>query len=182
MAYRDYTPLKNHEVTLWKLSDNVPLNFMGGLVTKVAAAAFGVGLAAGLLVVIPSIILGASAVWGMLVGAAVMVWFYRRSVSERVKTDPVTMVRRRVRHSLAPRRYVGGSTAETRATRLHWQIILWRPDSRTARVGPVRRWVTYTPQPVGYEERKQHDPAPADILLGRRDPFDADTAAFFNNE
>lgn len=179
MAYRDYTPLKNHEVTMWKLSDSVHLTFMGGLVGRIAVVAAGLGLAVGVVLGVPLVLLGSSGVWGMLVGAVVAIWFYMRSTSERVKTDPMATARRRVRHLLAPRRYIGGSTAETRATKLHWQIILWRPAPDTARVGPVRRFNTYTPQPVGYEERRKKPPNPADILLGRGDPFGADNSAHY---
>lgn len=179
MAYRDYTPLKNHEVTMWKLSDSFHLTFMGGLVGRIAVVSVAVGFAVGMIVGIPLLLAGMSGVWGMLTGGTVAVWFYLRSTNERVKSDPLTNARRRVRHALAPRRYIGGSTAETRATRLHWQIILWRPDSDTARVGPVRRFNTYTPQPVGYDERRKSPPSPADILLGRGDPFGVDNSAYY---
>ena len=171
--FRDYTLLKNHQVRVWKLSDQVDLKLFGGLVARVAGIAIAIASAVGFIVFVVASIIGlpSPVVFALIVGGSFGTWFYRRATSESAKTDPITALKKIIRRITAPRRYAGAVTAETKATKIHWQVILWRPHDNTAEIGAIRQFNSYNPQPVGYDERREDPPGYADILVGYRDPF-----------
>lgn len=171
--FRDYTLLKNHQVRVWKLSDQIDLKLFGGLVARVASIAVAIAFTVGFVVFAVTALLGlpSPVVFGLIAGGFAGIWFYGRATSENAKTDPLTAAKKLLRRLMAPRRYAGAVTAETKATKLHWQVILWRPEDTTAEIGPIRQFNSYNPQPVGYDERRKDNPGYADILIGYRDPF-----------
>ena len=56
--FRDYTLLKNHQVRVWKLSDQVDLKLFGGLVARVAGIAIAIAIAVGFIVFVVASIIG----------------------------------------------------------------------------------------------------------------------------
>lgn len=181
--FRDYTALKNHKVRMWKMSNSFSLKMFGGIAARVAGVAIAIGIAVGVVVFICLWLVGAPMQAFIALSAAFAsgLWFYIRGVSEKAQHDPITGAKGIVRKAIAPRRYTGGTTSETIATHLHWQVILWRPNEATAEIRPIRQFNSYNPQPIGYDERRNDDPGFADILVGYRDPFNPDRFVTFDD-
>lgn len=170
MQYRDYTKLTNHRVRAWKLSDGIPLTAIGGL----DAAAIGAAATVGVLVALPVALVAAlfnlaPTVVGALVMAAVTWWFYGRMTKEDVKDTPQGLLKKALMKRWQPGRYARAIGADWVATRMHWQVILWRPEWSEVRIGGLRRWETYDPAPIGDDNRRAIDITGAGEIAGWRD-------------
>lgn len=169
MEYRDYTKLQDHRPRMWKISDGITLEGINGIDLKAFAVAVGLGMAAGIPVfIVASLINLIPFVVGTGTAVAIASWFYITMTKENIKDTPVDLLKKYFVRQWQPARYARGVAVDWAATNMQWQVLFWRPDWCTVRIGGLRRWDTYDPAPVGDENRKDIDITGAGEIAGWR--------------